>query len=38
MNSRPHESNVPGIDLAGVVIRGKATGEIFIESGPFHGT
>jgi len=31
------ESNVPGIFLAGVVIAGKHTGEIFIENGRFHG-
>jgi thioredoxin reductase (NADPH) len=31
------ESNVPGIHLAGVVIGGKHTGEIFIENGRFHG-
>ena len=40
---RPHlnpetlESNVKGIYLAGVVIAGKHTGEIFIENGRFHG-
>jgi len=35
----PHtlESNVPGIHLAGVVIGGRHTGEIFIENGRFHG-
>jgi len=32
-----HESNVPGIYLAGVVIGGRHTGEIFIENGRFHG-
>ncbi|HEY2544562.1 MAG TPA: YpdA family putative bacillithiol disulfide reductase [Candidatus Acidoferrum sp.] len=31
------ESNVPGIHLAGVVIGGLQTGEIFIENGRFHG-
>lgn len=31
------ESNVPGIYLAGVVIGGKMTNEIFIENGRFHG-
>jgi len=31
------ESNVPGIHLAGVVIGGNRTGEIFIENGRFHG-
>jgi thioredoxin reductase (NADPH) len=31
------ESNVPGIHLAGVVIGGRHTGEIFIENGRLHG-
>jgi thioredoxin reductase (NADPH) len=31
------ESNVPGIYLAGVIVGGKETGEIFIENGRFHG-
>lgn len=31
------ESNVPGVHLAGVVIGGRFTGEIFIENGRFHG-
>lgn len=31
------ESNVPGIHLAGVVIGGRHTGDIFIENGRFHG-
>ncbi|HTH53114.1 MAG TPA: YpdA family putative bacillithiol disulfide reductase [Edaphobacter sp.] len=31
------ESNVPGIYLAGVVIAGERTNEIFIENGRFHG-
>ena len=31
------ESNVPGIYLAGVIIAGIRTGEIFIENGRFHG-
>ena len=31
------ESNVPGIYLAGVVIGGNHTSEIFIENGRFHG-
>ena len=31
------ESNIPGIHLAGVVIGGRHTGEIFIENGRFHG-
>jgi thioredoxin reductase (NADPH) len=37
MNPNTHESNVPGIYLAGVVIGGNKTGEIFIENGRFHG-
>jgi thioredoxin reductase (NADPH) len=31
------ESNVPGIHLAGVVVAGARTNEIFIENGRFHG-
>ena len=31
------ESNVPGIYLAGVIIAGMRTSEIFIENGRFHG-
>jgi len=37
MDPNTHESNVPGIYLAGVVIGGRHTGEIFIENGRFHG-
>jgi bacillithiol disulfide reductase len=37
MNATTHESNVPGIHLAGVVIGGRHTSEIFIENGRFHG-
>jgi bacillithiol disulfide reductase len=37
INSETLESNVPGIYLAGVVIGGNATSEIFIENGRFHG-
>lgn len=36
-NPETLESNVPGIYLAGVVIGGNQTGEIFIENGRFHG-
>lgn len=36
-NPETLQSNVPGIYLAGVVIGGNATGEIFIENGRFHG-
>jgi thioredoxin reductase (NADPH) len=31
------ESSVPGIYVAGVIIGGKQTGQIFIENGRFHG-
>jgi len=31
------ESNVPGLYLAGVIIAGDRTNEIFIENGRFHG-
>ncbi len=37
MDSQTHESNVPGIFVAGVVIGGNHTSEIFIENGRFHG-
>jgi thioredoxin reductase (NADPH) len=37
LNPNTLESNVPGIYLAGVVIGGRHTGEIFIENGRFHG-
>src|SRR5258708_1637228 len=37
MNPLTHESNVPGIYVAGVVIGGNHTSEIFIENGRFHG-
>jgi thioredoxin reductase (NADPH) len=37
MNPETHESNIPGIYLAGVVIGGRHTSEIFIENGRFHG-
>ena len=37
MDAATHESNVPGIYLAGVVIGGLHTSEIFIENGRFHG-
>jgi thioredoxin reductase (NADPH) len=35
----PHtfESNVPGIYVAGVIVAGSRTSEIFIENGRFHG-
>jgi thioredoxin reductase (NADPH) len=36
-NPETLESNVPGIFLAGVILGGKHTGEIFIENGRFHG-
>jgi thioredoxin reductase (NADPH) len=37
MDPLTHESNVPGIYVAGVVIGGNHTSEIFIENGRFHG-
>src|SRR5882762_8187207 len=37
MDPVTHESNVPGVYLAGVVIGGRHTSEIFIENGRFHG-
>ncbi|HLZ11307.1 MAG TPA: YpdA family putative bacillithiol disulfide reductase [Candidatus Acidoferrum sp.] len=36
-NPETLESNVPGLYLAGVVIGGRHTSEIFIENGRFHG-
>ena len=36
-NPESLESNVPGIYLAGVIIAGMDTNEIFIEHGRFHG-
>lgn len=36
-NPETHESNVPGLYLAGVIVGGTQTGEIFIENGRFHG-
>lgn len=36
-NPETLESNVAGLYLAGVVIGGRHTGEIFIENGRFHG-
>jgi len=37
-NEESFESNVPGIFLAGSVIAGKDTSNIFIENGRFHAT
>jgi thioredoxin reductase (NADPH) len=37
LNPNTLESNVKGIYLAGVVVGGKNTSEIFIENGRFHG-
>jgi bacillithiol disulfide reductase len=34
---RSFESNVPGIYVAGVIVAGAKTSEIFIENGRFHG-
>jgi thioredoxin reductase (NADPH) len=36
-NPESRESNVPGLYLAGVIIAGLDTNEIFIENGRFHG-
>jgi thioredoxin reductase (NADPH) len=36
-NPATHESNIPGIYVAGVLLGGLYTGEIFIENGRFHG-
>ncbi|HKD16143.1 MAG TPA: NAD(P)-binding domain-containing protein, partial [Candidatus Angelobacter sp.] len=36
-NPKTFESNVPGIYVAGVIVAGSRTGEIFIENGRFHG-
>jgi thioredoxin reductase (NADPH) len=36
-NAETLESNVPGIYLAGVIVAGARTSEIFIENGRFHG-
>ena len=37
LNPESLESNVPGIYLAGVVVGGRHTSDIFIENGRFHG-
>jgi thioredoxin reductase (NADPH) len=37
VNLETLETNVPGIYLAGVVVAGNRTAEIFIENGRFHG-
>jgi thioredoxin reductase (NADPH) len=36
-NPQTLESNIPGIYLAGVIVAGDRTNEIFIENGRFHG-
>ena len=36
-NPETLESNVPGVYLAGVIVAGSKTSEIFIENGRFHG-
>lgn len=36
-NPKTFESNVPGIYVAGVIVAGSRTSEIFIENGRFHG-
>lgn len=37
VDARTLESNVPGLYIAGVVVSGRHTNEIFIENGRFHG-
>ncbi len=37
MNGETFETNVPNLFLAGGCVAGKATGNIFIENGRFHG-
>jgi thioredoxin reductase (NADPH) len=37
LNPETLETNVPGLYVAGVVVGGTQTGEIFIENGRFHG-
>ncbi len=37
LNLNTLETNVPGLYVAGVVVGGTQTGEIFIENGRFHG-
>lgn len=37
VNPETLETNVPGVYLAGVVVAGNRTNEIFIENGRFHG-
>jgi thioredoxin reductase (NADPH) len=36
-DAKTKESNVAGIYLAGVIVAGSRTNEIFIENGRFHG-
>src|SRR5437867_3572226 len=36
-NKETFESNIPGVYLAGVVVAGIMTNEVFIENGRFHG-
>jgi thioredoxin reductase (NADPH) len=37
VNRETLETNVPGIYVAGVIVAGSKTNEIFIENGRFHG-
>ena len=37
VNAETLETNVPGIYVAGVIVAGSKTNEIFIENGRFHG-
>jgi len=36
-NRETLETNVPGLYVAGVVVAGERTNEVFIENGRFHG-
>jgi len=36
-NPESRVSNIPGLYLAGVIVAGMDTNEIFIENGRFHG-
>ena len=37
VNTETLETNVPGVYVAGVIVAGSKTSEIFIENGRFHG-
>jgi thioredoxin reductase (NADPH) len=36
-NSQTHETNVPGVYVAGSAVAGRMNGEVFIENGRLHG-